>query len=352
MSDTRPPTCFISYSWDSEEQKEWVRALAERLQNNGVDTRLDQWDLHFGMNVARFMEENISDADFVLMVCTPGYAERANSTKGGVGWEKQVITGEMYYHIAEETKFVPLLRHVDQVTAIPRFLRCKYYVDFSSDDAFSANVDALLHHLHDTPRHVRPQLGTVPNLPTAVPTGTNRMMVSKNLQETFELSEIAGAWEAADRPYHHVEGLTENLKALIRHPPENSTTPADPTRGFLLLAGLHHGGNWLYWLGENLDSPRVVAILLSALKVSYERVRFRAHYALQYVDPMKVQESMAVPGFKIGATVKEIVEQYDVTGQVMTYLLKTVSNSDQQLADKARAVIREIETFGPELPGR
>jgi hypothetical protein len=71
-----------------EEQKEWVRSLAEHLQNNGIQTRLDQWDLKFGMDVVHFIEVGISEADHVLMVCTPEYAERANSAKDGVGWEK------------------------------------------------------------------------------------------------------------------------------------------------------------------------------------------------------------------------------------------------------------------------
>ncbi len=39
----RAPVCGISYSWDSDDHKNWVRKLAESLQQNGVKARLDQW---------------------------------------------------------------------------------------------------------------------------------------------------------------------------------------------------------------------------------------------------------------------------------------------------------------------
>ena len=40
-----PPTCFLSYSWDSDEHREWVRALATRLREDGVEALLDQFQL-------------------------------------------------------------------------------------------------------------------------------------------------------------------------------------------------------------------------------------------------------------------------------------------------------------------
>ena len=60
------PRCFISYSWDNDEHKDWVRCLATELQRNGVETRLDQWDTHPGMDVTNYMETCIRESDFVL----------------------------------------------------------------------------------------------------------------------------------------------------------------------------------------------------------------------------------------------------------------------------------------------
>ena len=39
------PTAFISYSWESEAHKAWVRQLAEKLRSQGVKVILDQWEL-------------------------------------------------------------------------------------------------------------------------------------------------------------------------------------------------------------------------------------------------------------------------------------------------------------------
>jgi hypothetical protein len=36
------PRVFISYSWDDEDHKRWVRDLAARLRTHGIETLLDQ----------------------------------------------------------------------------------------------------------------------------------------------------------------------------------------------------------------------------------------------------------------------------------------------------------------------
>ena len=43
----KTPTVFISYSWDDEFHKGWVRELADKLIENGIDVYLDQYDLEF-----------------------------------------------------------------------------------------------------------------------------------------------------------------------------------------------------------------------------------------------------------------------------------------------------------------
>ncbi len=43
-------------------------------------------DCRSGSDLPYFMETLISEADYVIMVCTPEYAGKANSGKGGVGY--------------------------------------------------------------------------------------------------------------------------------------------------------------------------------------------------------------------------------------------------------------------------
>ena len=79
------PRVFLSYSHDSEPHKAWVRRLAERLRQGGVEVTLDQWDMRPGADVVRFMEQGIRDADRVLMVCTANYVAKAEERKGAAG---------------------------------------------------------------------------------------------------------------------------------------------------------------------------------------------------------------------------------------------------------------------------
>jgi hypothetical protein len=109
-SATGAPRAFLSYSWDGIEHREWVMKLAERLQGqSGVEMIFDRWHLKPGDDKQHFMEQAVTDCDFVVMVCTPTYAERANKRQGGVGYESMVITTELAEHILTN-KFIPVLR--------------------------------------------------------------------------------------------------------------------------------------------------------------------------------------------------------------------------------------------------
>ena len=50
------PRVFISYSWENEKHREWVKALADRLLENGVNAHIDQYDLDLGDRLPQFME--------------------------------------------------------------------------------------------------------------------------------------------------------------------------------------------------------------------------------------------------------------------------------------------------------
>lgn len=83
-SPERHPT-FISYAWETPEHRQWVLDFATTLRHNGVDVVLDQWHLPPGADMYHFMEQSVRSAVFVLVICTPTYAEKANARLGGVG---------------------------------------------------------------------------------------------------------------------------------------------------------------------------------------------------------------------------------------------------------------------------
>lgn len=102
---------FISYAWESEEHREWVKALADRLLSDGIDAVLDQYDLELGDRLPQFMEQSVRSSDYVLIVCTPAYKQKADARIGGVGYEGHIISGELFSG-HNERKFMSLREFV------------------------------------------------------------------------------------------------------------------------------------------------------------------------------------------------------------------------------------------------
>lgn len=157
-------SCFISYSRDSDEHILWVIHLANKLQENGVTTYLDLWDVHPGKDLMKYMETSIRESKFVILVCTPSFAGKANEGRGGVGYEKSIVTGEIFYGAGSSEKFVPILRTGTPQIALPSYLKARKYVDFRNDKRFRSSLEELLRHFLGVPKYKRPQLGAKPKL--------------------------------------------------------------------------------------------------------------------------------------------------------------------------------------------
>lgn len=158
------PKVFVSYSHDSPEHKMWVMKLAEKLFKHGVEVLLDAWELKPGVDISMFMERSLKEADRILMVCTPNYVKKAEEGKGGVGYEKTIMTAE-YMRSVQSTRVIPIIREKG-TTHVPAFLSTKMYLDFSTDEVAEFNFDELVRELHGKPLYVKPELGAVPNFDT------------------------------------------------------------------------------------------------------------------------------------------------------------------------------------------
>lgn len=161
------PKVFVSYSHDSTDHKSWVLDLATRLRASGVDAVIDQWDLRPGDDLAHFMETQLTAADRVLMVCTEKYVEKANAGRGGVGYEKMIVTASLLARI-DSNKVIPLIRQVSGAM-LPTFLQTKLYLDFSRPDQFEFSFDELVRTLHNSPLFEKPPItkSLSPATPTA-----------------------------------------------------------------------------------------------------------------------------------------------------------------------------------------
>jgi hypothetical protein len=155
------PTCFISYSWDSSEHKLWVRDLAKRLRGDGIDVQLDQWNAVPGDQLPHFMESAVRENNYILIICTPAYKDRADGRIGGVGYEGDIITGEVLTD-NRNRKVIPVLRGGLWTAAAPSFCLGKYYIDLSSNPYAEKPYRDLLSTLLGN-REQAPPLGPIPH---------------------------------------------------------------------------------------------------------------------------------------------------------------------------------------------
>jgi hypothetical protein len=165
MQNASPPRVFVSYSWESDEHKHWVRSLAERLTQNGVNVRLDQWHIVPGQSLTQFMEAEVHVCEFVLIICTKDYCRKALARAGGVGYEQQIITGNIVAGKARE-HFIPVVRDGEFAAgpdcSVPGQFMGIYAIDMRSDLNPDQAMEALLRAIYREPAFNPPEIGKKP----------------------------------------------------------------------------------------------------------------------------------------------------------------------------------------------
>ena len=135
-------TVFISYSWD--EYKDTVHKIATRLQEAGIEVLIDQ-KVPYGADLVSFMNKEIRKCSKCLVFLTPKYKEKAEFTKGGVAYEGNIISKEIYKD-QETTKFIPVLLVGSFDSSAPDFLFARKGFDFvnnSFDEEINRMIEAL-----------------------------------------------------------------------------------------------------------------------------------------------------------------------------------------------------------------
>jgi hypothetical protein len=203
----RPPRVFFSYTHESERHKRWVLKLATDLRRNGVDAILDRWDCKLGADLTLFMENGIRSSDRVLLVCTPTYRKKAAAPRGGVGYERLVVTGEIAKNIKTE-KFVCVLRAGKDQISIPPFALARLFIDFREDSQYEVQLLELLHDIHADPSTPKPPVGRNPFARTA----------TAEKQPLVKTSEHLPSERANDKPPIGANPLTPEVMAAMHRP--------------------------------------------------------------------------------------------------------------------------------------
>jgi len=160
------PKVFISYSHDSPKHDDRVLNLSDQLRQEGINSIIDQYETSPSEGWPRWMDRQIRDSDFVIMMCTETYYNRvigkSEPDKGrGVKWESTLTFQYIYDAGTENTRFIPVLLEPDQVKYIPTPLQGATYYCIGIDQGY----ENLYRRLTNQPLVEKPVLGKLLELP-------------------------------------------------------------------------------------------------------------------------------------------------------------------------------------------
>lgn len=103
---------FISYSWDSDNHKEWALKLSNQLEEYfELHITFDQYDLDSFEDKNHFMEKGVFENDIIIMLVTSQYVKKANERIGGVGIETKMSSARHWEESLSQGKsnIIPVL---------------------------------------------------------------------------------------------------------------------------------------------------------------------------------------------------------------------------------------------------
>lgn len=132
---------FASYSWDSEEHKQWVVKLINDLRSKygfiaTCDTICDESELN------TMIVDGITKSDKIIVVITRNYTYKAENKIGGV-WKETKLLHNRYFD--DEKSIVPILK---EFASPPAYLKSIAYIDFTTG-LYDDNLNALAKRLND-----------------------------------------------------------------------------------------------------------------------------------------------------------------------------------------------------------
>jgi hypothetical protein len=147
---------FISYSWDSEDHKAWIRKLADDLEEiEELHVVWDGYDLDSMSDKNLFMESGIVESDYIVVIATSQYKAKADARSGGVGIET-FLAAAAHWNDLLQTKRTKIILGIRQPNSTPRYLAGHFHIDFSEDAKYQASVQKLIAHLQGSSRMPRP----------------------------------------------------------------------------------------------------------------------------------------------------------------------------------------------------
>ena len=145
----RAPRVFISYAHDSDAHREHVRDLWIFLCAHGVDARIDRVAAEQRQDWTLWMEQQVAEADRVLVVASPAYKQRAGHKADpdegrGVQYEARLIRNLFYRNQSDLSRFLPIVLPGGSIDDVPDFLTPAITTVYRLSEFTVAGAESLL----------------------------------------------------------------------------------------------------------------------------------------------------------------------------------------------------------------
>lgn len=156
------PRVFISYSHNDSVYEEKILSFSNKLRSEGIDANVDLYEESPSEGWPRWMENQINESDYVLIVASREYYEKYYKNGGkGVTWEVSIIYQHLYDSGAKTSKFIPVFFNDEDVQYIPTPIKQFTYYNVGT----SAGYEKLYWRLRGIKKTEKPELGKLRPLP-------------------------------------------------------------------------------------------------------------------------------------------------------------------------------------------
>lgn len=138
-----PKKVFISYAWEDDVFSEKILSFSNKLRENGIDAIIDQYEENPDMGWPIWMEQQIEESDFVLIVATKSYMEKYKQCQQGKGvsWEISSIYQSLYDLQGHNNKFIPIVFNNEDKQYILKALQP--YTNYNIETQFQKLVNRI-----------------------------------------------------------------------------------------------------------------------------------------------------------------------------------------------------------------
>lgn len=149
---------FISYAWDTVEDSNKALNLANYLRTkHGINANIDQYEESPAEGWPRWMENQITNSDYVLIIANKAYWDKLyqKSIGKGVTWETGIIYQHLYEAQGNNKRFIPIYFEKGNIQYIPTSIKSATHYDVSDEQ----QLLKLCNRINGIQNTVKPPLG-------------------------------------------------------------------------------------------------------------------------------------------------------------------------------------------------